>query len=252
MTVTGKRAQEIREKRISDKEEDIQDRIDDLSCSSDRINDHFSDYREMKRKGQKKDRLGYTLKYHKEQIENEISELEDNIIRLKSLNKDNCVIPHYQQKVEKWREALNDLDDQLAESKSTGLFSGLFNAPKKEKDITLTVASSTKKKVEEIEVFSSDSEKIKATLAKLSTNIDSKIEGLLSTNKAIASDISKFDTNIAVLKSIAPDDSIISYFESKQKEWKTKMERAKLSLIVIVSVVIIFFLLYSLFTEGTV
>lgn len=248
MTTTGKQAQKLQEQRINDRIENIQDCVSDLSYNSERIEDKFADIKEMIRTGKKKDIIGHTLSYHRDGIEQYISELENNIIKLKSLEKDNVNIPHYQQKHKKYLEALNDLDNQLEGSKSISIFSGIFSAPKEQKDVTpSTRIFSANKKTEETVFSSNDTEKLKANLINLSTAIDSKIESFLSDNKEIVPEISTFESGIAMLKSIAPNDSIIAHFEAKLKKWEDTIKRAKMRLRILIAVAAVIFIIFFIY-----
>lgn len=59
---------------------------------------------------------------------------------------------------------------------------------------------------------------LKSTLAELSMKIDT----LMEQNQDASSVISRFKYAFALLKSLVPNDTMISYYESKPKEWEVK------------------------------
>lgn len=232
MSTTGKRAQELQEKRLNEREEEIRDCIDDMSRYSKWVEDSFSKIREMIRKGKKKDKYGKTLDSCKDEILKNISIIENSVVKLKSLDKSNDNISHYQQKMSNWNDNLDSL---------ITLNSRLFGK-KAINSMSSHIGTS-------IGNFSNDPEEIKINLTKLSSFIDSKIKSFFSRNKSIKTDIAKFDSNLAMLKSIVPDDSMISHFDSKRKEWKAKIKQAKMSRIIIIGAVILFFIIESIIAE---
>lgn len=242
MAVTGKRAQEVQEKRIAAKEEELRDCIDDLEFSSQRLASKLSKFKELIKKRKKKDEYGETIDSYKENITQKLSELEDYIAKLKYLNKGNSLIPHYQQKVDKWQSELTDLENQMEELKNVSLFS-LFGK-KTTKETKEVVYSKTPQAEEQnINLFSNNAEQVKEVLTQLTITVDSKIKSFCSGNKHVKSDIAKFGSGLAILKSIDPNNSIISHFESKQQEWSMKIERAKKSKILVIVGVIILLIL---------
>lgn len=244
---TSKRAQEAQAKRSAAKEEEIQDCINDLELSSQRIVDLLSDFRILIKKRKKKDEFGKTLDSYKEDIAKRLSEVEDYIARLQHLSKGNNLIPHYQHKNNKWNLELTELEKQMEELTNSSLFNSLFGFGKKSVNHKEEKGELSSQKTQIVgqkaELFSNDAEQVKAKLTKLTIAVDSKIKSFCSGNGSIKSDIANFDSGLAILKSIVPNETMISHFESKQQEWKMKIEKAKKSkILVIIGVVILLIL----------
>ncbi|WP_455634660.1 hypothetical protein [Parabacteroides sp.] len=241
---TSKRAQETQAKRTAAKDDEIRDCMDNLERASFFIEHNLSKFREMIRQRKKKNEYGDTLDSRKDAVIRELSELEDYIARLLSLDKNNSLISHYQQKVDKWQSELTDLEKQMEELKNVSLFSLFGKKTTKAKETKEVVHSKTPQAEEQnINLFSNNAEQVKEVLTQLTITVDSKIKSFCSGNKHVKSDIAKFGSGLAILKSIDPNNSIISHFESKQQEWSMKIERAKKSKILVIVGVIILLIL---------
>lgn len=86
--IIGKKAQEIREKRISEQESAVIERMDDLQCYSSRIEGCFSEIKEIKLTKRKKNERGKNIQSLSEEVLQNISKIENTLVELKALDSD--------------------------------------------------------------------------------------------------------------------------------------------------------------------
>lgn len=240
--ITGKKAQEIREKRISEQESAVIERMESLQSYSKWIENSFSKIKELKRTKRKKNEFGKNIHSLSEEILQNISEIENTLVELKALDNDKASVvePHYQQKISIWKSQLNEVDIST-EKENTG--SSFFGTKKNE---TSKIIQLPDKNIN-ISLQNNDIEGLKSKLIELGSIIDSNIKWFCSGNKKIKSALSKFQSGLVMLKSKNPQEPMITHFETKQDEWNTKVKRAKLSKIVIIVIIIAWLLIPELF-----
>ena len=78
--IIGKKAQEIREKRISEQESAVIERMDDLQCYSSRIEGCFSEIKEIKLTKRKKNERGKNIQSLSEEVLQNISKIENTLV----------------------------------------------------------------------------------------------------------------------------------------------------------------------------
>lgn len=240
--ITGKKAQEIREKRISEQENAVIERMESLQNYSKWVENKFSEIKELKRSKRKKKEYGKSIHSLSEEILQNISEIENTLIELKALDNDKALVvePHYQQKISIWKSQLNEID-VLTEMENTG---GSFLGTKKKETSKITQLPDEKIN---ISLQNNDIEELKSKLIELGSIIDSNIKWFCSGNKKIKSALSKFQSGLVMLKSKDPQEPMITHFETKQDEWNIKVKRAKLSKIAIIVIIIVWLLIPELF-----
>lgn len=239
--IIGKKAQEIREKRISEQESAVIERMDDLQCYSSRIEGCFSEIKEIKLTKRKKNERGKNIQSLSEEVLQNISKIENTLVELKALDSDKASVvePHYQQKINIWKSQLSEIDILTKKENTSSFF---FGTKKKEIPKVIQMPGENI----DISLQNNDIEELKSKLIELGSIIDSNIKWFCSGNKKIKSALYKFESGLIMLKSKNPQEPIIPHFETKQDEWNTKVKRAKLSKIAIIVVIIAWLLLPEL------
>lgn len=224
----GKRAQAIKETRANKIDEEARNRLNNLSRYSNLIEENFSKIREMIRNKTKKNERKQTITSLIEEINQYISKIENGLIELKTLDNEKALVaePHYQQKIVNWRNQLNNIDV-------------LIVTPNKNKS---RISSET---LNQINITSQDTnpDELKVKLTNIGTIIDADIKSICSGNKKIKPALSSFESGLAMLKAINPQDPIIAYFDNKLQEWKAKVKQARISKIAIIVSIILLLIL---------
>lgn len=228
---TGKRAQELREKRINEQERIFQNCVRDLSYNSQRVEDSLSEVKDMIRNKQKKDEDGESIESYRDEVMKYLSKLQDTLMQLRSLDKDNVQIPYYQQKIENFHGELTKVNNDIERMRGFSLFGS-------SKRQTIQNSKVVVPPIPTIDVSCNDTEQIKNNLIKLASNIDAHIKLICSGNKAIKPYLSQFESLFIVLKDKEPDNPMIPDYENRLLEWKKKIKIALISKYAIIVIII--------------
>ena len=108
----GKRAQQEREARLREHEENVRSTISALSANAQTIETNFSIVNDMLRKGKEKIRIE---KYRDEIVES-LSRVENYFVELQALDEEKAatIAPHYQPKIPAWKAQLEDVNLRIA------------------------------------------------------------------------------------------------------------------------------------------
>lgn len=190
--------------------EEISEIITELSDYPSSIEENLALLRQGKNKTKYKKSLV-------EVISTDLTEVETRITSLIALSPDNKAIEIYQKKLDKWQTEFEELRSK--QIKKPSMLSSIFSESEEEIENKRDL-----KKIKSIEFDDNDPNQIAKTLLKLVEEIDYYINE--DEDEKVKKLISKFNSGIAILKTISADNKYMHLFDEKQLEWKAKQEHS--------------------------
>lgn len=116
----GKRAQQEREARLREHEEEVRSTISALSANAQTIETNFPIVNDMLRKGKvkKKDNdKKIRIEKYRDEIVESLSRVENYFVELQALDEEKAatIAPHYQPKIPAWKAQLEDVNLRIAQ-----------------------------------------------------------------------------------------------------------------------------------------
>ena len=187
-----------------------------------------------------------------------IAKFERDVMTLQSVDSANEKISYYERKINTWRRELLELEMDLRYgNKKDNTNKENIKMQDECPSITNTVNQSStiknnqkeqnnqEKTKEKFFLNEEDVGSVKATIAKLSIDIDTKI----GESEDISQEKAQFDYALMILKTKLPNDTVIAYYEQKRLEWNLKEKENRKKQIVIGIVIFFIFIISILLSE---
>lgn len=264
----GKRAQQEREKRLRESDEAVRAKVNSLSYIANEIEENFSIIKHLIKENKRNKKVlshHVSIEEYKSKMQQGITRLQNSIMELSALDASKCSIvsPHYQQQIANWQKQLKELEPQIKNVILTGdddldEFDKLENESFLDRILgndneSKSTSEQAKKEARIINsiVFTNNADELTQTLLNFGNLIDTEISyfDFAGTEHKFSDARTKFDNGVRLLKSIDPNNKMISYFESQQQKWEKKRKMHIKYRIYIIAGIVFFILLFTILSK---
>lgn len=268
--ITGKRAQQEREKRLREQDAAIRSKINALSYDANQVEENFSIIETLLSENKRNKKVGFdriSIEVYKSKVLKNIAELENDMMTLATLDssKASTISSYYEDKIKNWQERLKKLEPQIRNILLTGVddkdaldnlsFWNRITGTIKNIEESNKGSEQSQKEFKIINrvTFSKDPDELTQTLLNFSNVINGEISAFdfIGNEHRFSEAREKFANGVLLLKSIEPTNKTIPYFEELQQKWEDKRKfHIKLRIYIVIGILALSLLFYILYELG--